>query len=133
MNADTQTIKIAAAIILDEAGRMLLVRKRGTKAFMQPGGKIDHGETPKSCLVRELEEEIGISVDEQELTYVDTLSAKAANEENTIVTAELFQVKASSPVEAKAEIEELIWYDEETYAGVCLAPLTADGVLPLVK
>ena len=36
---DTVTIKIVAALIHDETGRVLLVRKRGTRAFMQPGGK----------------------------------------------------------------------------------------------
>jgi 8-oxo-dGTP diphosphatase len=39
----TDTIEIVAALIRDGAGRMLLVRKRGT-AFMQPGGKSDPGE-----------------------------------------------------------------------------------------
>jgi hypothetical protein len=34
----TDTIEIVAALIRDGAGRMLLVRKRGTTAFMQPGG-----------------------------------------------------------------------------------------------
>jgi 8-oxo-dGTP diphosphatase len=38
-------ISVVAALIRDEAGRVLLVRKRGTKAFMQPGGKRDSGES----------------------------------------------------------------------------------------
>ncbi len=38
------TIEIVAALNRDEAGRVLLIRKRGTSAFMQPGGKRDHGE-----------------------------------------------------------------------------------------
>jgi 8-oxo-dGTP diphosphatase len=40
---DSDTIKFVAALIIDEAGRVLLVRKRGTNAFMQPGGKRDLG------------------------------------------------------------------------------------------
>ena len=32
-------ISVVAALIRDEQGRVLLVRKRGTAAFMQPGGK----------------------------------------------------------------------------------------------
>jgi 8-oxo-dGTP diphosphatase len=39
----TDTIEIVAALIRDGAGRVLLVRKRGTMAFMQPGGKRDSG------------------------------------------------------------------------------------------
>jgi 8-oxo-dGTP pyrophosphatase MutT (NUDIX family) len=41
-------------------GRTLLVRKRHTTAFMQPGGKIDCDETAQRALVRELQEELGI-------------------------------------------------------------------------
>jgi 8-oxo-dGTP pyrophosphatase MutT (NUDIX family) len=41
---DAGTIKVVAALISDDAGRVLLVRKRGTTAFMQPGGKRDAGE-----------------------------------------------------------------------------------------
>ena len=38
-------ISVVAALIRDEDGRVLLVRKRGTAAFMQPGGKRDPGES----------------------------------------------------------------------------------------
>ncbi|WP_408734888.1 NUDIX domain-containing protein [Asaia platycodi] len=41
-----RVIHIAAALLHDGAGRLLLVRKHGTVAFMQPGGKIEPGETP---------------------------------------------------------------------------------------
>ena len=37
MNA---VIRIVAAVVLDDRHRVLVVRKRGTTAFMQPGGKI---------------------------------------------------------------------------------------------
>jgi 8-oxo-dGTP diphosphatase len=38
-------ISLVAALIRDADGRVLLVRKRGTSAFMQPGGKRDVGES----------------------------------------------------------------------------------------
>ena len=40
-------ISVVAALIRDEAGRVLLVRKRGTAGFMQPGGKRDAGESDR--------------------------------------------------------------------------------------
>lgn len=40
----TGGIHIASALIVGPDGRTLLVRKRGTRAFQQPGGKIDPGE-----------------------------------------------------------------------------------------
>ena len=41
-----RTIRIAAALLIGPDGRTLLVRKRGTEAFMQPGGKIEAHEQP---------------------------------------------------------------------------------------
>ncbi|EPM86442.1 NUDIX hydrolase, partial [Pseudomonas syringae pv. actinidiae ICMP 18804] len=38
-----KVINIAAALLIGADGRTLLVRKRGTQAFMQPGGKIEPG------------------------------------------------------------------------------------------
>ena len=52
-----RVVRIAAAVIVDGDGRSLLVRKRGTRLFMQPGGKLDPGEDPRSALRRELLEE----------------------------------------------------------------------------
>lgn len=63
-------IIIAAAIITDSQGRCLLVRKRGTEYFMQPGGKPEIGETPHAALIRELEEELNFSVSPEELVQV---------------------------------------------------------------
>jgi 8-oxo-dGTP diphosphatase len=56
---DSGTIEIVAALICDQAGRVLLVRKRGTAAFMQPGGKRDPGEDDIAALSREIAEELG--------------------------------------------------------------------------
>ena len=50
----TTTIRISAALMDDDAGRLLLVRKAGTRWFMQPGGKVEPGETALSALEREL-------------------------------------------------------------------------------
>ena len=59
---DTATIKIVAALIHDQTGRVLLVRKRGTRAFMQPGGKRDASEDDITALCREIAEELGCGV-----------------------------------------------------------------------
>ena len=55
-------IEIVAAVIRDEKGRYLLVRKQGTAAFMQPGGKREPGEDDLTALAREIEEELGLAV-----------------------------------------------------------------------
>lgn len=106
-----KTIHIAAAIIRDEAGRFLLVRKRGSAIFFQPGGKIDAGEDPQTCLLREIEEELGLRIEPDQLRYADHMSAPAANEVDAIVEAELFHLTLNEGQEpiASSEIEELLW------------------------
>ena len=59
----SRTIKVVAALIRDDEGRVLLVRKRGTQAFMQPGGKLDAGEDDIAALSREISEELGCLVE----------------------------------------------------------------------
>ncbi|HIV78359.1 MAG TPA: NUDIX domain-containing protein, partial [Candidatus Sphingomonas excrementigallinarum] len=72
-------IRIAAALIEDGAGRLLLVRKAGTSCFMQAGGKIEPGEDPAAALLRELDEEIGLRVGVDALRPIGRFSAAAAN------------------------------------------------------
>ncbi|WP_437610530.1 NUDIX hydrolase [Erwinia sp. V71] len=76
---EEKVIHIAAAVITDEPGRMLLVRKRNTTCFMQPGGKIEAGERAEKALIRELREELQIDVAEQDVTFVGQFTDTAAN------------------------------------------------------
>ncbi len=126
-------IRIAAALLIDPQGRTLLVRKRGTQAFMQPGGKIDAGETPVQALVRELHEELGLHVDPAHAIALGQFSAPAANEPGFAVQAELFRVDCAEAVAPAAEIEEVIWLAADQAVELALAPLTRDLILPLFR
>ncbi|WP_248918909.1 NUDIX hydrolase [Pseudomonas entomophila] len=126
-----KTIRIAAALLIDPQGRTLLVRKRGTQAFMQPGGKIDAGESPAQALVRELHEELGLRVDPGQAVHLGSFSAPAANEPGFLVQAELFRVDSAEAVTPAAEIEEVRWLAVNQASDLNLAPLTRDLILPL--
>jgi 8-oxo-dGTP pyrophosphatase MutT (NUDIX family) len=126
-------IRIAAALLIDPQGRTLLVRKRGTQAFMQPGGKIDAGESPVQALVRELHEELGLHIDPDQAVHMGQFSAQAANEPGFEVHAELFRVDSAEAVAPAAEIEEVLWLAADQAATPELAPLTRDLILPLYR
>ncbi|MEI9403367.1 NUDIX domain-containing protein [Mesorhizobium argentiipisi] len=128
--ARARTIRIAAAVIRDDGGRLLLVRKRGTSAFMQAGGKIEPGELPAAALARELREELGIVVDPGAASHLGSFSAPAANEPDACVEAELFELTITGEPIPAAEIEEMMWLKPELASGMELAPLTSDIVLP---
>jgi 8-oxo-dGTP pyrophosphatase MutT (NUDIX family) len=133
MSNSSHTIRIAAALIDDDAGCLLLVRKAGTKWFMQAGGKIEDGETPVSALRRELSEEIGLTLDDGDARHLGCYSAPAANEPNHIVEAEIFHVRMRHTPATRSEIEEAVWVDYVTAVGMPLAPLTRDYILPLSR
>lgn len=60
-------VPVAAAILLDADGKVLLARRcegdpQGPR-WEFPGGKLRKGESPQECLKRELQEELGIEAE----------------------------------------------------------------------
>jgi 8-oxo-dGTP pyrophosphatase MutT (NUDIX family) len=128
-----KVIRIAAALLIGADGRTLLVRKRGTQAFMQPGGKIDAGETAPVALARELHEELGLRVEPDQAAFLGEFSAMAANEPGFEVNCQLYRLDVDQDVVPAAEIEEVVWIDAGNVDHLHLAPLTRDSILPLYR
>ncbi|CKI16572.1 NUDIX domain-containing protein [Mycolicibacterium smegmatis] len=126
-------LRIVAAVVLDDDGHVLVVRKRGTTAFMQPGGKIEPGEQPLAALQREVVEELGTAVDPMSVRSLGRHHAVAANEPGHTVDAYLYLVRLHGTPAAAAEIEEMAWVDPASPGDVELAPLTRDTVLALAR
>lgn len=126
-------IHIAAALLIGPDGRTLLVRKRGTEAFMQPGGKIEPGEPALQALVRELDEELGLAIDPLQAEFLGEFSAPAVHEAGFEVLCQLFRIQTDDAVVAGAEIEEVVWVGADTHPQLDLAPLTRDVILPLYR
>jgi 8-oxo-dGTP pyrophosphatase MutT (NUDIX family) len=125
-------IRIAAAVILGADGRILLVRKRGTRAFMLAGGKIDAGESALEALHREIGEELGCGI-EGGAEPLGRFSAPAENEPGQIVEADLFAVGLDGEIHLNAEIEEVAWHDPQDLESRPLAALARMHALPLAR
>jgi len=125
-------IHVSAAVVVDAAGRALVVRKQGTTRFMQPGGKPEPGETPAQTLVRELEEELALRVHEAQLEPLGTFVSEAANEPGHRVVATAFALRID-PEDAvvQAELAELRWLEPGEWTAVPLAPLSEEHLLPI--
>jgi 8-oxo-dGTP pyrophosphatase MutT (NUDIX family) len=126
-------IRIVAAVVADERGHLLLVRKRGTTAFMQPGGKIEPGEEPLAALAREVVEELGTVLDPSSVRALGRHHAVAANEPGHWVDAYIYLVRLDGTPAAAAEIEEMRWVDPSAPGDLELAPLTRDTVFALAR
>ena len=125
-------IRVSAAVIVDEAGRVLVVRKQGTSMFMQPGGKPEPGETPAQTLIRELDEELGLVLDEAALRPLGTFVSAAANEPGHRVIADAFATSIDpASVTVQAELAELRWITPADLGTLPLAPLSVEHLLPI--
>lgn len=120
---------------MDDAGRVLLVRKRGTHSWMQPGGKVEPGEHPADTLARELHEELGLDLEVSNFEHWGRFHAAAANEVNHVVDCDMFEVSFAHiapqlPLSVAAEIEELMWLDPAAAHTIVIAPLSLEHVFP---
>lgn len=122
-------LKIATACLVNDAGKLLIIRKRDTQVFMLPGGKVESGEAPLDTLGRELKEELNLDIDTSELQSLGHFQARAANEPNYWVEADVFVGSLKGAVRAQAEIEELAWLDLHAQQQYLLAPLLREQII----
>lgn len=73
-----ELILVAACVLVDRAGGVLLTTRPQGKPLAGlwefPGGKVESCETPEHALIRELKEELGVSVDAEGLTPLTFIS-----------------------------------------------------------
>ena len=66
MVKSSNLIRVTAAIFENDGKILIAKRKAGDELFAGlwefPGGKVDEGEDPEMCIIRELEEELGVTV-----------------------------------------------------------------------
>ena len=71
-------LSISAACLFDDQGNLLLVRKRGTQAFMLPGGEARAGRNaPSPRLQRELLEELRLPMGASTFEHLGSFQAPA--------------------------------------------------------
>lgn len=99
----------AAAIAVDEQGRVLLLKHRfrpGT-GWGLPGGFIAAGEQPEEAVRRELREEVGL-----ELAGVEVLTARAFSRARQIEIVFLCRPKGDASPQS-IEIRKAAWYSAD--------------------
>ena len=78
-----RTVLVAACALIDADGRVLIAQRPPGKAMAAlwefPGGKVEADERPEEALIRELREELGISVKEDCLAPFTFASHSYAN------------------------------------------------------
>lgn len=98
----------ARAIIINSENKILLVKHTYQPHWYIPGGGVNKGESVKTALLRELQEEVGVTATtEPELFGIYHHTYLGVNDYPVIYVVKKFtMVKSSSP-----EIEKMDWFD----------------------
>lgn len=120
-----------AALLVVRKGRLLLCKKKKGGALILPGGKIEPGETPEQCVVREIKEELG-GIKVVNLTLVgsyEDVAARLHGELHRRIRIELFQGELRGEPKASSEIAALVWFGpKDDLDGV--APSLRNKIIP---
>ena len=102
------TVAVVAAVVSDDEGNILVARRPADKhegdKWEFPGGKIEPGEDSYEALVREIREEIGISI----LSATRLIRAPYHYPEKTVVL-DTWQVKQYKGVPRGCEGQQIAW------------------------
>ena len=125
---------VAAVIVFNADGDVLTVRKRGTTMFMLPGGKVEPGETPDRTAVREVAEELSLTLDAARLEPVGEFLTDAANEPGYWLRSFVYAwPDLVTGEQVASEIEESRWIDPDAPGlGDLAAPLFIE-LLPEIR
>jgi 8-oxo-dGTP pyrophosphatase MutT (NUDIX family) len=106
-----------AATVIDKVawiqigdGKILSTRSRGKDVYYLPGGKREVGEADLDTLVREVEEELAVTIDPGTARHVGTFRAQAhGHAEGVTVQMTCYTADHHGTPAASSEIEEISW------------------------
>lgn len=119
-------IRGAKAVVLDSNDNVLIVRRSATHPFVPfsndfPGGKVEDGESMLEGLVRELQEEVGISIENLPIRLVGR--HEAANFYGREYVVELYEIRMTE------QPKIVLDYEHDTYKWTPLADATVKAEL----
>jgi len=109
-----RSIELIARVVLLRGGQILLCRMKGTSHYFLPGGHVEHGESLRTALQREIKEEIGLTITGiqfiggiVENKFFDARENRDKHELNILFTAKL----ANGIVQSQEDHIEFCWKD----------------------
>lgn len=136
MSQDThRSLEVSALIVTRKEGskplEVLNVLAHNKSKYGFPGGKLEENESPTDAVIRETEEELGVTP--TNIVYRDTY--EALTPEGRGIKMHVFTGNVAENISPANEIAELHWltYDQMTADLDLLTPITIEHILPLIK
>lgn len=111
------TIIVTAAVIVEDGKVLLAQRKKGSNHELKwefPGGKLEEGEDPEDCIIREIKEELNMNIEVRDIFKV---VMHRYSERNIMLLAYLCSQTGGDPVPLEcrdiswAPVERLMEFD----------------------
>jgi len=128
---------IAKAILLDDEGRLLSLRRSSTDPHRPggkdfPGGTVEDGEHLEQAVIREIEEEVGIVLREDQvaLAYATTTFFDGINDMRFLFVG---RVKTGTPVKLSWEHDAYVWATPSEHLKDFKHPVWSEGLKYLLE
>lgn len=105
----------AGAIVINDAGELLVIRERGTTGFKLPGGHVDPAERIQDSIEREVLEETGIESKCESIVAFTTKHPYQFGKSNIHFICRMTALTQRINILDTAEIEEARWVDLQAY------------------
>ncbi len=99
----------AGAIVINNAGELLVIRERGTTGFKLPGGHVDDAERIQDSIVREVLEETGIEAKFDSIVAFTTKHPYQFGKSNIHFICRMTPLTQRIDIQDTDEIEEAKW------------------------
>jgi 8-oxo-dGTP diphosphatase len=104
-----QIDKLAWIELKDKA--ILMTKSFGKDTFYIPGGKREIGETDEQALIREIDEELSVSIDKKTLNFIGKFEAQAHGQPDGVtVKMTCYTGEYTGELKTSSEIEAMTWY-----------------------
>jgi 8-oxo-dGTP diphosphatase len=91
---------------------LLVVRSQQKSLFYLPGGKREPGESDATALIREIGEELSVTLLPESMQFTEFFKAQADGKPQGVqVQLTCYQAEYSGQLQPAAEIEELAWFN----------------------
>lgn len=121
--AAIRVVLVAACALIDGEGRVLLSKRPEGKPLAGlwefPGGKVEPGETPEHALIRELKEELGVTLPVSGLTPL-TFASHTYAEFHLLMP--VYACRRWQGTVTAHEGQELAWVEPEELTGYAMPP-----------
>lgn len=106
-------IKIAGVVIRD--GKLLITKPFDKDVFISLGGTLEDGESELECLLREIEEEIGVKITNTPKFFFRSPIEEAVGKPGMTVQISLYLIEIEGEPIASNEIETIHWISKDEF------------------